>query len=73
MLAQARNNTDSILEIYRRELHTLSDKSSLSDAFDEVLHQREHIMVIIDEYGGMEGHSDHGRCLGNLARAGDNG
>ena len=55
LLAQARNNTDSILEIYRRELHTLSDKSSLSDAFDEVLHQREHIMVIIDEYGGMEG------------------
>jgi CBS domain containing-hemolysin-like protein len=36
-------------------LHSLSDTTSLSDAFDEVLHQREHIIVIIDEYGGMEG------------------
>ena len=55
LLAQARHNTDSTLETYRRDLQTLSDKSSLSDAFDEVLHQRAHIMVIIDEYGGMEG------------------
>lgn len=55
LLAQARNNTDNKLESYRRNLHTLSDKTSLSDAFDEVLHQRAHIMVIIDEYGGMEG------------------
>ena len=55
LLAQARNNTDNTLETYRRNLYTLSDKISLSDAFDEVLHQRAHIMVIIDEYGGMEG------------------
>ncbi len=55
LLAQARNNTDKTLETYRRNLYTLSDKTSLSDAFDEVLHQRAHIMVIIDEYGGMEG------------------
>jgi len=55
LLAQARNNTDSTLNTYRRDLYTLSDKSLLSDAFDEVLHQRAHIMVIVDEYGGMEG------------------
>ncbi|HHZ88129.1 MAG TPA: DUF21 domain-containing protein [Flavobacteriales bacterium] len=55
LLAQARNNTDSTLETYRRDLHALSDKTSLSDAFNEVLHQRAHIMVILDEYGGMEG------------------
>lgn len=55
LLAQARNNTDNKLESYRRNLHTLSDKTSLSDAFDEVLQQKAHIMVIIDEYGGMEG------------------
>ena len=55
LLAQARKNTDNILKTYRRELHTLSDEYSLSDAFDEVLHNRAHIMVIIDEYGGMEG------------------
>lgn len=55
LLAQARNNTDSTLNTYRRNLNTLSDKSLLSDAFDEVLHQRAHIMVIVDEYGGMQG------------------
>lgn len=55
LLAQARNNTDSTLNTYRRNLNTLSDKSLLSNAFDEVLHQRAHIMVIADEYGGMEG------------------
>ena len=55
LLAQARDCADSTLETYRRNLHTLSGKTSLSDAFDEVLHRRAHIMVIIDEYGGMEG------------------
>lgn len=55
LLAHARNNIDNTLETYRRELHSLSDKTSLSDAFDKVLHERAHIMVIIDEYGGMEG------------------
>ncbi len=55
LLAQARQNTDKTLKTYRRDLQALSDKSSLSDAFDEVLHQRAHIMVIVDEYGGMEG------------------
>ena len=55
VLAQARNNTDSTLQTYRRDLPALSDKNALSDAFDEVLQQRAHIMVIIDEYGGMRG------------------
>lgn len=55
LLAQARSNTDNTLETYRRTLPALSDKTTLSDAFDAVLHQRAHIMVIIDEYGGMEG------------------
>jgi len=55
LLAQARSNTDNNLETYRRNLLTLSDQTSLSDAFDEVLKQRAHIIVIIDEYGGMEG------------------
>ncbi len=55
LLAQARNNTDKTLEHYRRELPALPDTTSLSDAFEEVLHQRAHIMMIVDEYGGMEG------------------
>lgn len=55
LLAQARQNTGNILKDYRRELSALPNTTSLSEAFDKVLHQRAHIMVIIDEYGGMEG------------------
>lgn len=55
MLAQARNNSDKTLAHYRRELPALLDTTSLSDAFEEVLHKRAHIMMIVDEYGGMEG------------------
>ena len=55
LLAQARDNADNTLESYRHDLNALSNETSLADAFDEVLRQRTHIMVIIDEYGGMEG------------------
>ena len=55
LLAQARNNTDNDLSNYRRELPALHDTTSLSDAFEEILHKRAHIMMIVDEYGGMEG------------------
>ena len=55
LLAHARNNGDNTLQTYRRELTALPDTTSLSDAFEEVLHRRAHIMMIVDEYGGMEG------------------
>ena len=49
LLAQARNNTDSTLQTYRRELPALLDSTPLSDAFEEILHKRGHIMMIVDE------------------------
>ena len=55
LLAQARNNSDNTLENYRRDLPALATTTSLSEAFDAVLHQRAHIMMIVDEYGGMAG------------------
>ena len=55
LLAQSRSNTDSTLQTYRRELPALLDSTSLSDAFEKILHKRGHIMMIVDEYGGMEG------------------
>lgn len=55
LLAQARNNTDNTLSLYKRELTALPDTTSLSDAFEQVLQHRSHIMMIVDEYGGMEG------------------
>jgi CBS domain containing-hemolysin-like protein len=55
LLAQARSNTGNTLLTYRRELPALLDSTSLSDAFEEILHRRAHIIMIVDEYGGMEG------------------
>jgi CBS domain containing-hemolysin-like protein len=55
LLAQARGNTDTRLHTYRREMSALPASSSLSRAFEEFLHQRAHLMIIVDEYGGIEG------------------
>jgi len=55
LLAQARGNTDTKLTTYRREMSALLESTSLSRAFDEFLRQRAHIMIIVDEYGGIEG------------------
>ena len=68
LLAQARGNTDSKLSTYRREMSALLVSSSLSQAFDEFLRQRAHIMIIVDEYCG---YPDARRYPGDAARPGD--
>ncbi len=55
LLAQARGNTDSILKTYRRDMAALLDSMSMSQAFEEFLRSRAHIMLVVDEYGGMQG------------------
>jgi CBS domain containing-hemolysin-like protein len=55
LLAQARGNTDTRLSTYRREISALPETTTLSHAFDEFLRQRAHIMLIVDEYGSIEG------------------
>jgi CBS domain containing-hemolysin-like protein len=55
ILAYARGNSDNTLETYRRDIPTLSDNASVDDAFDNLLRQRSHLMLIVDQYGGMEG------------------
>ena len=55
LLAQARGNTDTPLSTYRREISALPETVSLSRAFDEFLRQRAHIMMVVDEYGSVQG------------------
>ncbi len=55
LLAQARGNEDKHLKHYRRELHALIDEASLMRTFDELLAQRTQIMLVVDEYGSMQG------------------
>jgi len=55
LLAQARGNTDKPLSNYCRPMPALLDSMSLSQAFDELMRQRAHIVLAVDEYGGMAG------------------
>ncbi len=55
LLAQARGNRDSLLSNYRRELPVIPQTSSLSQAFDQFMQQRAHIMMVVDEYGNVQG------------------
>lgn len=55
LLAQARGNTESRLSNYRRGMSALPETSALSQAFEEFLRQRAHIMMVVDEYGTVEG------------------
>ena len=55
LLAQARGNGDSTLEIYRRRIEALPVSVSLAQAFNLFLQLHTHIMLVVDEYGGMEG------------------
>ena len=55
LLALARGNTDSLLNKYCRSLPALLASMSLSQAFDEFMRLRAHIMLVVDEYGGLKG------------------
>ncbi|MDH5737293.1 MAG: CBS domain-containing protein, partial [Gammaproteobacteria bacterium] len=55
LLAQARGNKDNLLSNYCRPMPTLLHSMSLSQAFDELMRQRNHIALVVDEYGGMSG------------------
>ncbi|WP_207062387.1 CNNM domain-containing protein [Motiliproteus sp. SC1-56] len=55
LLAQARGERDNHLSQYKRELHALPETLSLAQAFEEFMRKRAHIMLVVDEYGAMEG------------------
>ncbi len=55
LLAQARDLNDSKLHEFRREIKAVAGNDSLSELFEFLLDRREHIVLVMDEYGGMEG------------------
>jgi len=55
LLAQARGNSKNQLKKYRRTITALPNKVSVSHAFSEMLRQRRHIMLVVDEYGTVKG------------------
>jgi len=55
LLAQAQGQSATPVERYRRDLPVIPAVSSLLKAFDQLLHRRTHIMLVVDEFGGMDG------------------
>lgn len=55
LLAKARDNGDKLLSNYRRDLTAIPETTTLSVAFNDLLKLRVHIVLIVDEYGGVEG------------------
>lgn len=55
LLAQARGNTEKILQDYQREMPSLLGKMTLSHAFDELVRTKSHILLVVCEYGSVEG------------------
>ena len=51
----AENQFDLKLKDIKREIITFQKSITLFNAWDEMLAKREHISLVIDEYGGMDG------------------
>lgn len=55
LLAQAKGNSKKRLKNYSRSLPALLESMSLAHAFNEFMRQRSHIILIVDEFGGVKG------------------
>ncbi|MEW8347107.1 MAG: CBS domain-containing protein, partial [Candidatus Thiodiazotropha taylori] len=55
LLSHARGNSDNPLTVYRREITAVPNSSSLQASFETFMEKRSHIMLVVDEYGSMEG------------------
>jgi len=48
-------NGDHLLNTIRRDITVVHENLPISDLFNQFLEKREHIALVVDEYGGMEG------------------
>ncbi len=55
LLAQAQGKGAHLLKSYIRPITLIHDTMSLSLAFDKLMQLRTHMLLVIDEYGGMKG------------------
>lgn len=55
LVAQARGNGQKQLSEYRKSMVTLLGSMPLSSTFDHFLTSRVHMLLVVDEYGGLEG------------------
>jgi len=55
LLAQSRGNTTTLLKTYCRELHAILASTKVAKALEEFIGLKSQLMLVIDEYGGVEG------------------
>jgi magnesium and cobalt exporter, CNNM family len=55
LLAQSRGNTTTLLKTYCREIHAILDSTKVAKALEEFIGFKSQLMLVIDEYGGVEG------------------
>ncbi len=55
LLAQSRGNTTTPLKTYCREMHAILESTKVAKALDEFIRLKSQLMLVIDEYGGVEG------------------
>lgn len=55
LLAQARGNGDKPVSNYVKSMVALLSDMPLSSTFEQFLQRREHMLLVVDEYGGLEG------------------
>ena len=55
LLAQSRGNTENHLSNYSRSMGALPKTTSVARALEKFIELNAHIMMVVDEYGGLEG------------------
>lgn len=55
MLYQPSESEELTLEAFKRKIHTVPDSMFLPNLLDSFLNNREHIAIIVNEYGGVKG------------------
>ncbi|MCW8109230.1 hemolysin family protein [Alteromonas ponticola] len=55
LLAKARGNEEKPLSTYLKKMVTVLNTMPLSSTFDHFLQKRRHMLLVVDEYGGLEG------------------
>lgn len=54
-LAAAQGHLDKKLNTYVRQIVVVPDGLLVASLFEKLLHEREHIALVVDEYGGVDG------------------
>jgi CBS domain containing-hemolysin-like protein len=55
LLAHVRGDLDRPIASFRRDIRAIPGTASIAQLFNNLIESKHHLMLVIDEYGGMEG------------------